>query len=103
ALHGVPGSYRDFSKMMEYFQPRQDIRLIAPNMPDFSLTHQTGSFWHSAQERAQLTRDFLVAIKATKIDLFVVHSAGIHQTSYLWTDHSDVQIKSQALLSPPWT
>ena len=88
AIHGVPGRYHHFNSLIDYFGNDSSVRVIAPNIPDFSLTRKTMAFWHSNEERSQLIRDFLKAINVSKIDCLISHSAGIHPISQLWSDVS---------------
>ena len=95
AIHGIPGYYHHFNELIELFAKNNDlnVRLIVPNMPDFSLTRKTMAFFHSNQERSQLLRDFLKAINVSTIDCLISHSAGIHPISVLWSDVSNRLLK----------
>ncbi len=84
AIHGIPGYHKHFNELIDYFEKRK-VRVIVPNLADFSLTRQTMSFWHSTEERAQLIRDFLKALNVNKIDCLICHSAGVHPISLLWS------------------
>jgi len=99
ALHGAPGSHRDFAKLIQYFSQRQ-VRVIAPNFPDYKATIRTQVFRHSAEEKAEFVKRFLETIKVEKVDLLVSHSSAIYPTLLLWKDTSAPCIKSIAFLNP---
>ena len=86
-IHGNPGHFTHFSGLIDSFGGQEStIRVIIPNIPDFSLTRKTMAFWHSNEERSQLIRDFLKAINVSKIDCLISHSAGIHPISTFWSN-----------------
>lgn len=86
ALHGIPGNHQHFSKLIDYYsRNRPHVRLIVPNLPDFSITRQTLAFWHSSPERSQVLRDLFRAIDVRNIDCLICHSAGIQVASFLWS------------------
>ena len=87
AIHGNPGHHKHFSHLINYFNDRNcKVRVIVPNMPDFSITRKSMAFWHSNEERSQFIRDFLRAINVSSIDCLISHSVGIHPISLIWTD-----------------
>ena len=87
AIHGNPGTHQHFNSISDYFQTNKwKVRVIVPNMPDFSITRKTMAFWHSNEERAQFIRDFLKAINVSTIDCLISHSAGIRPISLIWTE-----------------
>ena len=100
AVHGVPGYYDHFKKLIDYSLKNQHFRIIAPNLPDFALTRKTFSFWHSPSERAQFLRDFLKAINVNTIDCLACHSAGLHPTLLICSEQQQFNIKSLALFCP---
>jgi len=75
-LHGAPGSYEDFSSLINYLTSRS-IRVIAPNFPDYSATLEH-NFRHSPPERADFLSEFFNAISVNKIDLIVGHSSSVY-------------------------
>ena len=92
AIHGIPGYYHHFNELIKYFNKEPRVRVIVPNMPDFSLTRKTMAFWHSNEERAQFIRDFLKAINVSTIDCLISHSAGIHPISQIWSNVRTFQL-----------
>lgn len=83
ALHGAPGSYRDFAQLIQHLN-RQQVRVIAPNFPEYMATVETGIlFRHSGDEKAAYLRDFLQAIQVNRIDLLVSHSSAIYPSLLL--------------------
>jgi pimeloyl-ACP methyl ester carboxylesterase len=80
-LHGVPGSHKDFSQLIKYFDSK-NYRVIVPNFPGFELTRETQSYWHSAEEKAQLVRDLLTSIGVKEVDALVCHSGGFFPGLY---------------------
>ena len=88
AIHGNPGNHKHFSGLIDYFKDKPNVRIIAPNFPNFRLTRETMAFWHSNEERVQFVKDFLKAINVNEIDCLVCHSAGIHPASLIWSDVS---------------
>ncbi|XP_054153582.1 uncharacterized protein LOC128952249 [Oppia nitens] len=101
AIHGNPGHYKHFSGLFEYFSGKS-VRVIVPNMPDFSITRQKMAFWHSNEERSQFIRDFLKALNVSTIDCLISHSAGIHPISLLWTNPQELTIRSIGIFSPQY-
>ena len=81
-LHGTPGSYYDYFKMLVTFGDM--YRIIIPNFPDFSQTLKTGCFWHSAEEKSEFVVDFLKHLNVSKVDCLISHSMAAYTTSYLW-------------------
>ncbi|CAG2103669.1 unnamed protein product [Medioppia subpectinata] len=101
AIHGMPGNYEHFSGLFETFGGKESsVRVISPNMPEFSLTRQSMAFWHSNNERSQFIRDFLKAINVSQIDCLISHSAGIHPIAKIWSKPEDLKIGSIGLFCP---
>ncbi|XP_055935253.1 uncharacterized protein LOC129965421 [Argiope bruennichi] len=96
AIHGAPGSYKDFIGLSNYFE--QKARVIIPNFPDFSV-YKPGVFRFSDEEKAQLTKDFLAAISVSRIDVLAVHSSGVYPGLHLCLDNN-LPIKSLIMLNP---
>ena len=89
AIAGGFGHFNQFKSLINKFCDKQSkVRLIVPNMVDFSVTRKTMAFWHSNEERTQFIRDFLNAINVSTIDCLVSHSAGINPISGLWANVS---------------
>lgn len=89
ALHGAPGSYHDFSLLINHLAA-QRVRVVAPNFPEYIATVKTKVlFRHSADEKAAYLRDFLKAIGITKIDLLVSHSSAIFPTLLILLNAND--------------
>ncbi|XP_054162346.1 uncharacterized protein LOC128960298 [Oppia nitens] len=103
ALHGCPGSYIDYTKLIENFG--QHYRVIIPNFPDFSLTNETNHFWHSGEEKSVFVTDFLQKLNVQQIDCLICHSSSIFAASYLWSKDNQyfnqIDIKTLCLLSNP--
>lgn len=87
AVHGCPGYYTNFDRLIEHFR-HSKVRVIAPNLPDFSHTRSTQTFWHSTAEKALFLKDFLRQLGVTTIDCLVSHSFGIQTIAALWEDVS---------------
>ncbi|KAH9407925.1 hypothetical protein TYRP_011574 [Tyrophagus putrescentiae] len=112
ALHGTPGYLQHFDVLFAEYQKQTSgsrVRLIAPNLPDFSHTRSTGGlFWHTAEEKVAFLRDLLLnRLQVTTIDCLVAHSAGAQTALALATEHHQdpdpgprLKIRSIALLSP---
>lgn len=84
AIHGGGDTFSTFYKMFEHFSEK-NVRVIAPNLPDFSHTRQTNySYWHTNIERYYFLKDFLHKIDIKTIDCIVGHSWGIQPISSLW-------------------
>lgn len=82
AVHGVYGYFSHFEQLFKHFHGSR-VRVIAPNMPDFSHTVKHG-FWHSPTERGAFLEDFLLKLNVNKIDCLVSHSSGMVATAELW-------------------
>ncbi len=112
ALHGTPGYLQHFDVLFAEYQKQTSgsrVRLIAPNLPDFSHTRSTGGlFWHTTEEKVAFLRDLLFnRLQVTTIDCLVAHSAGAQTALALATEHHQdpdpgprLKIRSIALLSP---
>lgn len=87
AVHGCPGNYTNFDRLIEHFR-HSNVRVIAPNLPDFSHTRATRTFWHSTPEKVLFLKDFLRQLGVTTIDCLVSHSFGIQTIAALWEDVS---------------
>lgn len=98
AIHGSPGSYRDFSDLIVRLQ-RKGYRVIAPNLPDLKITDSTVTFYHSTEERSELLADFMQQINVPSVDCAMVHSAGVFPLMKLWHDKT-FDIKSLLLINP---
>lgn len=83
ALHGAPGNFHCFNPIGKHFLSK-NVRLVAPNLPDFGHTRQNRSFYHSTPEKVQFLKDFLRLIKVNEIDCLCSHSFGIQTISALW-------------------
>ncbi|KAH9394632.1 hypothetical protein TYRP_004687 [Tyrophagus putrescentiae] len=99
AVHGCPGYYTNFDRLIEHFR-HSKVRVIAPNLPDFSHTRSTQTFWHSTAEKALFLKDFLRQLGVTTIDCLVSHSFGIQTIAALWEDPGNIQINSVCLFAP---
>lgn len=87
AVHGCPGNYTNFDRLIEHFR-HSNVRVIAPNLPDFSHTRSTQTFWHSTPEKVLFLKDFLCQLGVTTIDCLISHSFGIQTIAALWEDVS---------------
>ena len=81
-LHGTPGSYYDYFKLLVTFGEKN--RIIIPNFPDFNYTIKNDCFWHSAEEKSEFIMDFLKHLNVKNIDCLVAHSMAAYTASYLW-------------------
>ncbi|GFS48991.1 uncharacterized protein NPIL_240181 [Nephila pilipes] len=95
AIHGAPGSYNDFYALASYLQHK--ARIIVPTFPDYSY-YKPGVFRFSAEEKAQLLKDFLTAISVSHVDALVAHSSGIYPALRLCYD-DNLTIKSLIMLN----
>ncbi|GIZ05122.1 hypothetical protein CEXT_143021 [Caerostris extrusa] len=72
SLHGSPGSYKEFAPITSHLY-KKGIRVIAPNFPvaaPFPADNvQPTNFRHTPEEKAQLIRDFLQALRVSRVDL----------------------------------
>jgi pimeloyl-ACP methyl ester carboxylesterase len=99
ALHGAPGSYHDFSLLINHLT-KQRVRVIAPNFPEYVATVKTKVlFRHSADEKAAYLRDFLMAINVKKIDLLISHSSAIFPTLLILLNANDEALARRRRLS----
>lgn len=87
AVPGSGGNYTHFAQLVEHFKGRPDVRLLAPNLPDFSHTRQSGRlFWHSNLELVSFLRDFLTTLNVQTVDCALAHSMGVHRVLGLFDD-----------------
>ena len=88
ALHGIPGSYKHFEKMVKDFHESNDIdaRVIALSLPDFKHCRQNKYYWNTTPERVNFMRQFLSDLDIQTVDCFMIHSAGV-QTSIALCDN----------------
>lgn len=85
AVHGLPGTYLHFDKLIDSYR-NTNVRVIVPNLPDFSHTRKTKSFWHTTKEKATFLKDFLHQLNITTIDCLVCHSFGIQTIAAIWDE-----------------
>lgn len=81
AIPGTGGHYGNYSGLVEHFRRhRPEVRLLAPNLPDFGHTRNGGRiFWHSNAELVAFLRDFLAALDVRTVDVALAHSMAIHR------------------------
>ncbi len=81
AIPGTGGHYGNYSGLVEHFRRhRPEVRLLAPNLPDFDHTRNCGRiFWHSNAELVAFLRDFLAALDVRTVDVALAHSMAIHR------------------------
>ncbi|XP_054152588.1 uncharacterized protein LOC128951363 [Oppia nitens] len=109
-MHGFPGSYRDFDRLIKHFggdddNGKQNVRLIVPNFPNFEDTDRLNYFWHSSEERSQYLKDLLRQLNVRQIDCLVCHSASVSTAAYFWSSITEpidsLKINSVCLLATP--
>lgn len=116
AVHGMTDTYRTFTKLVEHYLDT-DVRVIAPNLPDFTHTRKH-NFWHTSEEKILFLRNFLRQLNVDSVDCLVSHSFGVHANAGLWnkvmlfgsfsilltnfflSKDSNVKIKSVAMFAP---
>ncbi|RWS00009.1 DUF1057 domain containing protein-like protein [Dinothrombium tinctorium] len=98
-IHGSPGSCQVFASLINYLSAK-NFRVIAPNLPDYSLTEKFNFFRHTSDEKTEFLKDFLKAIDVNEIDLVVSHSSGVYPAVRLWHDQTTIKVKALALLNP---
>lgn len=93
AVPGSGGNYTHFAHLVEHFKHQPDVRLLAPNLPDFSHTRKSGRlFWHSNLELVSFLRDFLISLDVRTVDCLLAHSMGVHRVLGLFADVRREQI-----------
>lgn len=83
ATHGTPDTCRTFSILAQHYLD-SDVRVVAPNLPNFTQTRKNKIFWHTSEEKAQFVREFLHKIGVDSIDCLLSHSFGVQEMSKLW-------------------
>ena len=77
AIHGGGGHWSNFDVLIDHYRNDKDVRLLVPNLPDFSHTRSSKHhYWNSVSERLQFVKCFLRQINMLSIDCLVVHSLG---------------------------
>ncbi|GIX94613.1 hypothetical protein CDAR_299251 [Caerostris darwini] len=104
SLHGSPGSYKEFDPITSHLY-KKGVRVIAPNFPDavpFPADNvvQPTKFRHTPEEKAQLIRDFLQALRVSRVDLILCHSSALFPGLHLSLDNKEVAVNSLALVNP---
>ncbi|XP_077519698.1 uncharacterized protein LOC144129425 isoform X2 [Amblyomma americanum] len=99
ALHGAPGSYREFDSLVPVLDA-QGASVIVPTLPDLTFSMKTQSFWHSVEERTDLIRRFLKAINVREIDMMVAHSSSMYPMLHLAMHNSEIKINSLVFIAP---
>ncbi|XP_046920323.2 uncharacterized protein LOC124500308 isoform X2 [Dermatophagoides farinae] len=99
AIHGVPGYYTHFDKLVEYYR-NTNVRVIVPNLPDFGHTRKTRSFWHTSVEKSTFLKDFLRKLNVKTVDCLICHSFGVQTAAAICEQPGNLAIKSVAFLSP---
>lgn len=110
ALHGTPGYLEHFDVLFREYAANQSktnkqarVRIIAPNLPDFSHTRSSGGiFWHTTEEKVAFVRDLLVnRLGVRQVDCLVAHSMGAQTALGLAeAPGPGLKIGSIALLAP---
>lgn len=98
ALHGAPGLYGDFASLTSHLHAN-GVRVVIPKLPDFSV-YKPGIFRQSAEEKAELIKDFLKEINLTKIDMLICHSGSVYPALRLCVEKDLPEIRSLAMLNP---
>ena len=83
AIHGTPGYYTHFDTLVEHYKD-SNVRIVAPNLPDFSHTRENGYYWSTTPERASFVKQFLRDLNITEIDCLISHSYGAQCISAIW-------------------
>lgn len=87
AVHGLSGNYTNFDQLIREFNGTK-VRVIAPNLPTFSTTRRTKTFWHTTPEKEHFLRDFLIELNIKCIDCLISHSFGCQTIAALWENVS---------------
>ncbi|GBM64093.1 hypothetical protein AVEN_74398-1 [Araneus ventricosus] len=99
-IHGIPGNYGIFSYLIKALSDN-GIRVIVPTFPQSLFMpgkYQKELFRHSLEEKTQVFKDFLKAIKVSEVDCIVAHSSGIYPTLQLMRD-PDINGKCQVFFN----
>lgn len=99
ALHGAPGSYREFDSLVPVLDA-QGASVVVPTLPDLTFSMKTQSFWHSVEERTDLISKFLKAINIREIDMMVAHSSSMYPMLQLAMHDPEIKIKSLVFIAP---
>lgn len=99
ALHGAPGSYREFDSLVPVLDA-QGASVVVPTLPDLTFSMETQSFWHSVEERTDLIRRFLKAINIREIDMMVAHSSSMYPMLHLAMHDPEIKIRSLVFIAP---
>lgn len=100
ALHGAPGSYREFDSLVPVLDA-QGASVIVPTMPDLTFSMRTQGFWHSVEERTDLIKKFLKTINVREIDMMVGHSSSMYPMLQLALYDPEIKVKSLVFIAPP--
>ncbi|KAH9374033.1 hypothetical protein HPB48_005302 [Haemaphysalis longicornis] len=100
ALHGAPGSYREFDSLVPVLDA-QGAAVVVPTMPDLEFSMRTQSFWHSVEERTDLIKKFLKTINVREIDMLVAHSSSMYPTLQLALNDPEIKVNSLVFIAPP--
>ncbi len=105
AVHGTPGYFRHFDRLIEHYHNQNELRIVAPNLPDFDHTRKTGKiFWHTTDEKVSFLKSFLRRLNIGHIDCLISHSLGVQTTTALFEHPQEMQIKSMVIIAaqPIW-
>ncbi|GIY35441.1 uncharacterized protein CDAR_239241 [Caerostris darwini] len=99
-IHGIPGNYGVFSSLIKALS-ENGIRVIVPSFPDTLYLpgkFQDELFRHSVEEKTQIFKDFLKALKVSEVDCIVAHSSGIYPALQLVRDPT-LKVKCQVFFN----
>ncbi|XP_077516708.1 uncharacterized protein LOC144127604 [Amblyomma americanum] len=98
-LTGAPGQYSDYSHNIPHLD-QNGADVLCVNWPNFTFSRQTGYWWHSCDEKANLIVDLLKQLGIKKVDMLVAHSTGSPPALQLAAQQPGIQVKSLVLFMP---
>jgi len=88
AIHGAPGSHKDFKYMLPLLRDH-GIRLVAINFPGFGLTPGTNDLRYDNTERLNYVQQVVDRLALKRNLIFIGHSRGSENALKLGTVNSD--------------
>ncbi|XP_022672482.1 uncharacterized protein LOC111263253 isoform X2 [Varroa jacobsoni] len=98
ALHGAPGSHRDFDMLIPALD-HVGANVIVPTFPDLHYSMKTQNYWHSLEEKTDLLKSYLEAIDVKEVDILLCHSSAMYSAIQVALN-SNITVNSMVFFAP---
>ncbi|OQR70093.1 hypothetical protein BIW11_11856 [Tropilaelaps mercedesae] len=98
ALHGAPGTHRDFDMLTPAID-HCGANVVIPTFPDLRYSMKTQNFWHSLEEKTELLKSYLETLNIQEVDILLCHSSAMYSAIQVALN-SDIKINSMVFFAP---